>query len=75
MRTKDKPPPPSPTTIPHPVDFLLSVQRFLCLLQCFVSASLVSYVAFVLSMYVPHLPFGWYFGKAIISLIGLFLGK
>ena len=37
----------------------------------FVSASVVSNVAFVLSLFVPHLPFFWCLGKAVLLDCGI----
>ena len=49
-----------------PVDFLLSfLGRFLCR-SLSVCPSVVLYAAFVLSLFVPHLPFFWPLGKAAL---------
>ena len=56
------------------VVFLLTVpRRFLCC-SFFVCVSTVSYVAFVLSLFVPHLSFFWCLGNAVHPVIVSFSG-
>ena len=53
--------------------FLLTVtRRFLCCSSFFVCAFVVSYVAFVLYLFVPNLYFLWCFGKAVLTDCNIF---
>ena len=54
--------------------FTVCSNSFSLLLIFFVRASIVLYVTFVLSLFVPHLSFSWCVGKALLHNYGNFLG-